>query len=59
MKKQIEKTLKLNRETLATLADDKLAKPAGMALTQLHNQCITLIDTHCSCVLINTRCINS
>ncbi|HEY2292257.1 MAG TPA: class I lanthipeptide [Thermoanaerobaculia bacterium] len=59
MKKQIEKPLKLNRETLTTLDSDELAKPAGMALTQLHNQCITLIDTRCSCVVINTRCIDS
>lgn len=59
MKKQLEKPLKLNRETLATLADDHLAEPVGMSVTRLHNQCITMVATHCSCVVINTRCVET
>jgi len=58
MKKKIEKPLKLNRETLAALDGDRLAKPAGMAVTRLHNQCITLVETHCSCIVVDTRCVN-
>jgi hypothetical protein len=59
MKKQIEKPLKLNRETLAALDGDQLTQPVGRALTQLHNQCITMVATHCSCVVVNTHCIES
>jgi hypothetical protein len=59
MKKQIEKPLKLNRETLIALDGDQLTQPVGRALTQLHNQCITMIATHCSCVVVNTHCIES
>jgi hypothetical protein len=59
MKKQIEKPLKLNRETLATLAEENLAKPVGMSATRLHNQCITMVATHCSCVVINTKCVET
>jgi hypothetical protein len=59
MKKRIKKPLKLNRETLTSLDGNDLVEPAGMAATQLHNQCITLVATHCSCVVINTRCVNT
>jgi hypothetical protein len=57
MKKKIEKHLKLNRETLTALDADSLAMPVGMSATRLHNQCITMVATHCSCVVINTRCV--
>lgn len=59
MKKKIEKPLKLNRETLTALDADNLTKPVGMSVTRLHNQCITMVATHCSCVVINTRCVET
>jgi hypothetical protein len=59
MKKKIQKPLKLNRETLASLNHDDLREPVGMA-SQLPNGCNTFrcpVATQFTCAVINTQCV--
>ena len=57
MKKQIQKPLKLNRETLTSLNRRDLREPVGMAPTQLCPSANGCPDTNWTCAWVNGQCV--
>ncbi len=56
MKKKIQKSLKLNRETLVSLCHGDLREAVG-ALTQLATGCQPNPPTAWTCAVVHTQCV--